>query len=66
MDSFEPMTLARLVTWMEELYHPGTLFYVRRKDGLRGAIKLVEDPDGSVVIEPDDATLLQGSRPDSL
>jgi len=54
MDSFEPMTLARFVIWLEELYGAGTFFYVRRKDGLRGAIKLVEDPDGSVVIEADD------------
>jgi len=63
-----PMTVARLVTWLEELYSPGTSLYVRTPDGLRGVIKLVEDPDGSVVIEPDrewNASTVQDSRPDS-
>ena len=52
--SDKAITVARLVTWLEEVYSPGTFVYVRTPDGLRGVIKLVEDPDGAVVIEVDD------------
>lgn len=52
--SDKAITVARLVTWLEEVYSPGTFVYVRTPDGLRGVIKLIEDPDGSVVIEPDE------------